>query len=112
MATSASGQKPEKVDSTISTSATRESIDADSTLRPRRGARPSPTRGEHGYFHRITRPRFVIEIIDELRKVTWPSRYETQNLTTVVVIVTIAAAVFLGATDFVFSRLLENVLLP
>ena len=86
--------------------------DIDVALRPRRGARPSAQRGERGRLYRLTHPRFVIEVIDELRKVTWPSRDETRNLTTVVVIVTAAAAIFLGGIDIAFSRAMDNLLLP
>ena len=88
------------------------SADAGVALRPRRGPRPSAQRGERGRLYRLTHPRIIGEIIDELRKVSWPSRHETRNLTTVVVIVTAAAAVYLGAIDIAFSRVLENVLLP
>lgn len=87
-------------------------VETDATVRPRRGGRPSGQRRERGRLYRLTHPRFISEVIEELRKVTWPSQAETRNLTTVVVIVAAAAAVYLAAVDIAFNRLLENVLVP
>ena len=85
-------------------------------LRPRRSA-PRPAAGlaparERGRLYRWTHPRFVGEIIDELRKVVWPSRLETRNLTIVVIVVALAVGALLGTADWGFNRLLERVLLP
>ena len=65
-----------------------------------------------GLLYRITHPRPVMGIIDELRKVVWPSRQETANLTVVVLVVAIAIGIFLGAIDFGLNRVVENALLP
>lgn len=65
-----------------------------------------------GLWYRLTHPRAIIAIIDELRKVVWPTRQETANLTVVVLVVAIAVGAFLGAIDFGLNRLVENVLLP
>lgn len=43
----------------------------------------------------------------ELRKVIWPSREETINLTIIVLIVTIGMSLFLGVSDFLFAQLFE-----
>ena len=85
-------------------------------LRPHRSA-PRPAAGlaparERGRLYRWTHPRFVGEIIDELRKVVWPSRLETRNLTIVVIVVALAVGALLGTADWGFNRLLERVLLP
>ena len=63
-------------------------------------------------LYRITHPRPVMGIIDELRKVVWPSRQETANLTVVVLVVSIAIGIFLGAIDFGLNRVVEETLLP
>ena len=63
-------------------------------------------------WYRLTHPRPVIAIIDELRKVVWPTRQETANLTVVVLVVAIAVGIFLGVIDFGLNRLVENALLP
>ncbi len=65
-----------------------------------------------GLLYRLLRPRWLLGIIDELRKVVWPSRQETGNLTVVVLVVAIAMGVFLGAIDFGLNRVVENTLLP
>lgn len=40
-----------------------------------------------------------LDVINELRKVTWPSRKETQTATVVVIVATLLAAVVLGIFD-------------
>jgi preprotein translocase subunit SecE len=50
--------------------------------------------------------RYIYETRAELRKVVWPSRREWINLTTVVVIVTVVAGIFLGLVDYIFERLI------
>jgi preprotein translocase subunit SecE len=87
------------------------------TVRPRRtGPRPttqtaSGRGGQRGRLYRWTHPRFLVDTIAELRKVVWPSRAETRSLTTVVVVIAIAVGVLLGSVDWIFNRLMENVLL-
>jgi len=58
---------------------------------PRSGARAAPRgEGRSGLAAVASwRPRFVMDIINELRKVVWPSRQDTVHLTIVVVIVAI-----------------------
>lgn len=46
----------------------------------------------------------------ELRKVTWPTREETRTLTTIIVIVTVAMAIFLGVLDYVFQWVVAGVI--
>jgi preprotein translocase subunit SecE len=47
--------------------------------------------------------RYLRETRGELRKVTWPTRQESQRLTAIVLGVTALMAVFLGVLDFFFS---------
>ena len=53
-------------------------------------------------------PRFVADIIAELRKVTWPTFSETRYLTIVVAIVAIAVGLFLGGIDLLFGWVIER----
>lgn len=53
---------------------------------------------------------FVLEVLAEFRKVTWPSRQELINSTVVVIVVTVVLAFFLGAVDIVLARAVEWVL--
>ncbi len=49
--------------------------------------------------------RYFHEVRDELQKVTWPSRKQTIDLTTLVIIVSVIVGAYIGALDFVFTRL-------
>jgi len=42
-----------------------------------------------------------------MKKVTWPTKKETQNYTYLVIGISFAVAVFLGALDYVFTVGLE-----
>ena len=57
------------------------------------------------------RPRFALDIISELRKVSWPTRQDTVHLTVAVVIVTLALGAILGAIDIGFGWLIDNTIL-
>ena len=46
----------------------------------------------------------------EFRKVTWPSRQELVNSTTVVIVVTLVLAFFLGGVDIGLARIVERIL--
>jgi preprotein translocase subunit SecE len=50
---------------------------------------------------------FVQEVLDEFRKVTWPTRQELVNATVVVIAVTVVVAFFLGGVDIVLARAVE-----
>ena len=50
---------------------------------------------------------YLRETRGEMRKVTWPTRQETQRLTAIVIGFTIVFSAFLGLLDFVWSSSLE-----
>ena len=52
-----------------------------------------------------------MEIISELRKVTWPSREETWYLTVVVLVVAGVIGLFLGGVDMFFNWAINQTLL-
>lgn len=52
--------------------------------------------------------RFVKETRSEIRKVTWPTREEALNMTTIVVAVTLTMAAGLGVLDYVFTQLFRQ----
>lgn len=80
---------------------------------PRTGARPAPRRESRSGLSGVAswRPRFVMDIINELRKVVWPSREDTVHLTIVVVIVSLLVGAALGGIDIGFGWLIDNTLL-
>jgi preprotein translocase subunit SecE len=51
--------------------------------------------------------RYFRESRIELKKVTWPSREQTVNLTIVVVVVCIVMALFLGGLDYLFVTAIQ-----
>ncbi len=50
--------------------------------------------------------QYFVDTRGELRKVTWPTRPQLINLTLIVLAVTVAMAIFLGAMDLLFSTLI------
>jgi preprotein translocase subunit SecE len=52
--------------------------------------------------------RFIGDIIAELKKVVWLSRREAAYLTFLVLVVTIAVGLILGAFDYGFTRLVDK----
>lgn len=53
---------------------------------------------------------FLVQVRDELRRVTWPDRDHLVQATIVVIIVVLVAAAYLSALDALFSRLIGLVL--
>lgn len=56
-------------------------------------------------------PRWISDIVSELRKVTWPSRQEVGYLTVVVIVVSAFFGAILGVADIGFSWIIENTVL-
>ena len=50
---------------------------------------------------------FVIEVLVELKKVSWPTRKELVDSTWIVLLSSIALAIFIGGTDFALSKFLS-----
>ncbi len=84
---------------------------AGASAMPRTGpARPSSQReGRGGLLS--WRPRWAMDIISELKKVTWPTREDTMHLTMVVLVVTILVGALLGAIDIGFGWIIDQTLL-
>jgi preprotein translocase subunit SecE len=59
-------------------------------------------------FLRRLQPRYVAEVLAELRKVTWPSFDETRYLTIVVAIVATVVGLILGGVDLFFGWIIEK----
>jgi preprotein translocase subunit SecE len=51
---------------------------------------------------------YLRESYQELKKVVWPTKQETTNLTLVVIGISLGVAAFLGALDFFFTWLLTK----
>ena len=53
--------------------------------------------------------RFIDESWSELKKVTWPTREQTVNLTFLVFLVSLVVGVFISVFDLIFSQVLDFV---
>ena len=53
----------------------------------------------------------ILEIVDELKKVVWPTRREAIRLTIMVLAICVAVGIFLGAIDYGFTDLVDKVFL-
>ena len=62
----------------------------------------APAGKKRNVFARIA--RFFREVVDELRKVVWPTMNELWTYFTVVVVFIIAIMAFTGVLDFAFNR--------
>ena len=58
-----------------------------------------------------SRFRFIGETIGELRKVVWLTRREAIYLTILVLVVAITAGLVLGAIDYGFTRIVDELFL-
>lgn len=80
------------------------------STRPSRPAAPVAARPAGGEPKaRVNAPsilKFVEESRAELRKVTWPTRQEVQNLTIAVVGMTVFVAIFLGIIDEILNYII------
>lgn len=57
--------------------------------------------------HPIT---FTKQAVDELKKVTWPTKAEITRLTVSVIVISAVVGIFLGGIDFVLTKTLETLL--
>jgi preprotein translocase SecE subunit len=61
--------------------------------------------------NRKTIAQSLVEIVGELKKVTWPSRHEVVRLTGIVLVICIIAGVIIGLFDYGFAQLVSKVLI-
>ena len=50
---------------------------------------------------------FATQVIDELKKVVWPSRNDVIRLTGIVLFISLAVGLYIGGLDFVFTKVFE-----
>ena len=82
------------------------------TSRPQRSVLSGPSTPEAPRPRgSLLKPRWAMDIIAELRKVTWPSRQEVFHLTSVVLIVSAIIGALLGFADMGFSWVVEQTIL-
>ena len=54
--------------------------------------------------------KFFREVIEELGKVTWPTRQEAIRMTVTVIIVSVAISALIGSLDFALTKLMSGIL--
>ena len=62
---------------------------------------------KRNYWKMKTIPNFLSEVKLELEKVTWPKRDVVVNYLSLVIIISIIVAAFVGSVDFSLTKLLE-----
>lgn len=55
--------------------------------------------------------RYLQESMEEMKKVTWPSKKETYNYTLLVIGISLAVAAFLGILDFLFNMGIRDLIM-
>ncbi len=54
--------------------------------------------------------QYIKESKSEMKKVTWPTKKETTKHTLIVIGVSLGVAVFLGALDYIFSKVIGAII--
>ncbi len=55
----------------------------------------------------LSAKQFFVEVVSELKKVTWPNRKETLGTTGVVLVLVIILAAYLGLVDYILSHIVR-----
>jgi len=67
--------------------------------------------GKLGKSRRIRLPRYIRESLQEIKKVSWPSRKDTWKLTFAVIVFTTIFTVFIVIADYGFQKLAQRIFL-
>ena len=55
-------------------------------------------------------PQYFKEVRAEMKHVTWPTRNQALVYTAVVILVSLATAIYLGLLDFVFDAIVQKII--
>jgi preprotein translocase subunit SecE len=55
----------------------------------------------------VARTNIASDVIEELKKVTWPTRAETLRLTGIVILISLIIGVYIGTIDVALAKALE-----
>lgn len=53
---------------------------------------------------------YLREVVQEIKKISWPTREQTQNMTLLVIAASVIVALYIGLLDYVFQRLIATML--
>ena len=76
-----------------------------------RPVKQSPVSKRLGFKRPSVSFAFAQDILAELKRVNWPTREQTNRLTVIVVAVSIAVGIMLGAVDFIFYWIINGLIL-
>lgn len=54
--------------------------------------------------------QYIKDSKNEVKKVTWPTKKEIKQHTVLVIIISLAVAVFLGVVDLVLTKVIEQII--
>ncbi|MDP2736907.1 MAG: preprotein translocase subunit SecE [bacterium] len=54
---------------------------------------------------------YIKASIEEMKKVTWPTKKETYSYTLLVIFISLGVALFLGLLDLIFAKILEYLII-
>lgn len=57
--------------------------------------------------NKVNRPNVATDVVDELKKVSWPTRAETVRLTVIVIGVSLIIGLYVGIIDVLLTKGLE-----
>jgi preprotein translocase subunit SecE len=57
--------------------------------------------------NKLRSPKFSQEVIEELKRVSWPSRAQTIRLTAVVILISLTIGLYIGIIDLLLAKVLE-----
>ncbi|HQM15704.1 MAG TPA: preprotein translocase subunit SecE [Candidatus Woesebacteria bacterium] len=52
--------------------------------------------------------KYLAQVASEIKKVSWPSKQQTVNKTTLVIIVSLVVATYIGLTDYLLQWLMRT----
>ena len=53
---------------------------------------------------------YIQEVIQELKKVSWPSKEQTINKTVLVIVVSLVVALYIGGIDFILKQAMKSLI--
>ena len=53
---------------------------------------------------------YIREVSQEIKKVTWPTRQQTQDKTVLVIVISLAVGAYIGLLDYFFSQLMAVII--
>lgn len=62
------------------------------------------------YLPMLSPVGFIKEVVRETKKVTWPTKKQTQDMTILVIGVSAAIGLYIGVLDYIFQTVLATIL--